>query len=714
MVNSIADALVMKDESLFFLTEPSGDIPDRGDHGYGLYYHDCRFLDSYAMTLAGTKLNTLVSTAADGYRALIELTNTEITLEDGTQLPMEDLGITWERILDEANLTLLDVITVQNFDRAADLPFCFTFGSRFDDLFNVRALVSEPIGELHQPAWKGNTLELTYDGKDAVKRTASIRVEPLPHQKDMHHAHVRLKLEPRERKQIRISVSLLETGDPKPSPLSSSSSSPDHAGHVRDRLKQDACEWLDGHTRMSSDNPLLDRVFKRSLGDLRILRSTLDGKQYFAAGVPWFVTLFGRDSIVAALQTLAYEPSIAAHTLRLLAKYQGTKVDEWRDEQPGKIPHELRVGELAHLNDIPQTPYYGSIDATPLFLILIARHAAWTGDLSLFNELAGTVDRALDWMHKYGDPEGNGGYIAYESKSKKGLSNQGWKDSGDSIINTDGSLAKPPIALVEVQGYAYMAKTEIADLFRRAGKDDRATQLEQEARALRERFNREFWLEGEGTYALALQRGGKQVASIASNVGRALWSGIADDDKAERTVARLLADDMFSGWGVRTLTDRSSRFNPIGYHVGTVWPHDNSLIAAGFRRYRQDAGASRIFRGILETATQFDDYQLPEVFCGFRRDVYDVPVRYPVACHPQAWAAGAIPYLLETALGLRPNAFESRLSIVRPHIPDPTNRIDLRALRVGSGHADLQFRRTGDRVDVDVVKVDGGLKIDIA
>lgn len=454
---------------------------------------------------------------------------------------------------------------------------------------------------------------------------------------------------------------------------------------------------------------MLNRVLQRSLADLYVLRSRLNERNFFAAGVPWYVTLFGRDSLLAGFQTLAYEPEVAERMLRLLAEYQGTKVDEWRDEAPGKIMHELRVGEMAHLNEIPQTPYYGTVDATPLFLILLARHADWTGSLDLFHDLLGNVERALNWMAHYGD-EGTG-YLTYESKSKKGLGNQGWKDSGDSIMNADGSLAKPPIALAEVQGYAYLAKTGIADLYHRAGQADRADQLRKEADDLRQRFNRDFWLKDLGIYALALQAGGKPCAVVASNAGQVLWSGIADPDKASKTKDHLMAEDMFSGWGIRTLSSKARRYNPVGYQLGAVWPHDNSLILAGFRNYGFDEEARRICAGLVEAATNFRGYRLPEVFCGFSQEQFAVPVRYPVACHPQAWAAGAVPFILTTLLGLTADGFGGKLHIVRPLLPDLANWVEVEGLRVGGGRAHLRFERAGDKVEVKVLEVEGKLEV---
>jgi glycogen debranching enzyme len=440
-----------------------------------------------------------------------------------------------------------------------------------------------------------------------------------------------------------------------------------------------------------------------------MLRSYAGRDEYFAAGVPWFVALFGRDSIITAIQTLAYNPKIAEDTIQLLAAYQGRKLDEWREEEPGKILHELRVGEMANLNETPHTPYYGTIDATPLFLILVGRHAAWTGDLALFNELRDNVEAALGWIDNYGDIDADG-YVEYVGNAGKGLINQGWKDSTDAIINSDASLAAPPIALVEVQAYVYQAKMEIAGLYRRAGDHGRADRLEQEARRLREQFNRDYWVE-EGFFALALQDGNRRAAVMSSNAGHALWTGIAESDKARAVADRLMADDMFNGWGIRTLSSRELYYNPLGYHVGTVWPHDNSLVVAGLRRYGLDEQAMRVFIGLIEAAVYFDAHRLPELFGGFSRGDYRVPVNYPVACQPQAWAAGSVPYMFKSLLGLVPEAFDRRLRIARPVLPPFVNQVEIRRLRVGGSIVDLKFERTSDSIAVKVLKSDGPLEV---
>jgi glycogen debranching enzyme len=517
-----------------------------------------------------------------------------------------------------------------------------------------------------------------------------------------------LAIEPGEQAQIELAVVVAESREDGSDP-------PHHRrgstfDNVLSRQGHSSEQWRQRHTEVHGDSVLLHRLVDRSVGDLNMLRTRIADAEFIAAGVPWFVTLFGRDSAITALQSLMLDHGIAAHTLRVLAKFQGTRVDRWREEQPGKVLHELRVGELTRAGVVPYSPYYGTIDATPLFLFLLGRHAAWTGTLDLFRELRGNVERALKWIADYGDLDGDG-YLEYESSSGDGLINQGWKDSGDAIVNADGTLAEPPIALVEVQGYVYMAKRALAELFRRNGEPDRADQLEREARELRERFNRDYWMDDKGCYALALQRDNRPASVISSNPGHALWAGIADEDKARRTAERLMADDMFSGWGVRTLSSREARYNPISYHLGTVWPHDNSIIAAGFRRYGFDEAAQRIFTAITDAALEFEHFRLPELFAGFARNEYGVPVNYPVADHPQAWGAGSVPYLLESMLGLVPEAFEHRLRVVRPLLPEFVDWLELRRLRVASAAVDLRLARAHDEIAVEVLRVDGDLDV---
>ena len=710
--SSIADAIVMKDDNVFLVTQPDGNVPLQGGHGYGLYYHDCRYLNGYEFQLAGNPIPALVGSAVHGFMGTFELSNPELTMPRGEKIKKEEILIRWDRIIDSNTLVLHDRLVFHHYGHTpADLSVSCTFSAGFEDLFAVKGMLLDTLGERPMPLWHEGVLGYVYEGKDHVYRSLAVQFSPTPHKTDGATAHFQVTLDPGETKPLHISLAIRESSnrqDVQPKPVKE----PD-LKKLESDLHKNAEAWLASVTEISSDSFLLQQIMNRSLRDLRVLRSTLDKETYFAAGVPWFVTLFGRDSLITALETLAYDPDISAQTLRLMATYQGTRVDEWRDEQPGKMLHELRVGEAARLGLIPQTPYYGSIDTTVLYLILIGRHAAWTGDLTLFHELRRHVERALDWMDTYGDRHGNA-YLAYTSSasSQEKLVNQGWKDSGDAIVNDDGSMALPPIALVEVQGYAYWAKLEIADLYERVGEADRAARLRQEADRLKRRFNRDFWLEEKVCYALALQEGGKPAAVMSSNAGQALWSGIVQEEKAAPTVARLMAEDMFCGWGIRTLSSKERAYNPASYHLGSVWPHDNALIAAGMRQYGFDEAARRVFDGLVKTAMHLKAYQLPELFCGFHQEDYHIPVRYPVADHPQAWASGAMPYLLTTLLGLVPEGFAHRLRIVRPMLPDSINTIDVRRLRVGKATVDLRYERAADgHVAVRVLKRHGELDV---
>jgi YD repeat-containing protein len=711
ITRSIARAVVIKDGDVFFLCEPDGSAPLEEGHGFGLYYHDCRFLNGYELKLGGKRPDQLVWNADSGFLAVLGLSNAEIRTTDGRILPRHSVEIKWSRLVSGEHLTLFDEIELRSLTfYPVEFIVSLTFQAGFEDVFAIRGLFQGKRGKLHPLEWfddGGRALRFAYDGADRLYRRLTARFSPAPAGTNQNTVHFKIALRPKERRRILVSLQLSESSDAETARLLARP--PVDLAGVEFSLRSSSAAWLRQEMEVTSDSLLLNRVMDRSLRDLGMLRSRLGDTSYFAAGVPWFVALFGRDSLITALQTLAYDPRIAEQTIRLLANFQGKLVNEWREEEPGKILHEIRVGEMARLGEVPHTPYYGTIDATPLFLILIGEHARWQGSLALFNELRGNVEAALDWIARYGDFDGDG-YVEYLSKTEKGLNNQGWKDSGDAIVNTDGSLAAPPIALVEVQSYVYRAKREVAELFRRAGDEARARQLDHEADVLRHKFNRDFWVEA-GWYALALQKDKRPVEVLSSNAGHALWAGIADEEKAKRTTAMLMTEEMFNGWGVRTLSAGETYYNPLGYHLGTVWPHDNSIIAAGFKRYGCDAEALRVFAGLIHATIYFDGRRLPELFGGFHRDDYGVPVPYPVACQPQAWAAGTMPYLLTTLLGLEPEGHENRLRVVRPVLPEHVNHVEIRRLGVGEARADLRFERAGKEIDVKVLKVDGTLDV---
>lgn len=704
---NVARAIVIKQDDLFLLCESGGEIPLGNQDGFGLYFHDCRFLNGYELRIAGTCGNVLAYGAERGSSAKFETTNEK--LEHGSSAPAQTFGLTLERTIDAAAMRVHDVFTAENYDvKPHRLPLSFRFSSAFEDIFEIRGLHPQKIGREKKPRWKDGVLRFSYEGADGIQRRLEVHPDPKPHKTSRSGADFILDLGAGERKQIKLSLHIIQSQES--SGRTAQFHSQPHATHGQDEA---AREWLARFAEVHSDSFTVNAVMKRSLLDLGMLKSSLDGCEYISAGLPWYGALFGRDSIIAALQTLAFAPRIAEQIIRLLAKYQGSKQDDYRDEEPGKILHELRRGELAHLNEIPQTPYYGSVDSTPLFLILVGEHANWTGDLTLFDELRGNIERALEWINRHGR-QAETPYLWYSTRSRKGLGNQGWKDSGDSIMNADGTLATPPIALVEVQGYVYRAKLLIAGLYEKRGDKQTASRLHGEAAELKRHFNRDFWMDDKQFYALALQKGGQPAAVVSSNPGQALWTGIVDDSRAETVVHHLMAEDMFSGWGIRTLSSKERRYNPIGYHLGTVWPHDNSIIAAGFRRYGFDQQAIKIMDGVVSAAADFNHHRLPEVFAGFVRTDFESPVRYPVACHPQAWAAGSVPFMLTSLLGITADAFNNRLHVVRPVLPTGANELHLRKIKLGSSSFDLRFTRTREgEVSVDVTNRSGHAEVDV-
>jgi glycogen debranching enzyme len=467
-------------------------------------------------------------------------------------------------------------------------------------------------------------------------------------------------------------------------------------------------EWDNVSTRISTDNELFDReLLRASRYDTRTLIERTPWGIIPDAGVPWYAVPFGRDAIITALQTLLYNPAIAEGTLRFLAEHQGTKVDRDREEEPGKIMHELRRGELAHLREVPHTPYFGTVDATPLFLILFVEAMHWLRSDDLYQEILPAAMRALAWIDDYGDMDRDG-FVEYIAHRPGGVVNQGWKDSVNSVQYEDGTNARPPIALVEVQGYVYQAKLGMARLLRGRGDPVTADRLEREARELKAKFNRAFWMEDEQYYALALDADKRQVRAVTSNAGHCLWSGICDPEKADAVARRLLAPDMFSGWGVRTLTKDSPNYNPMSYHNGSVWPHDTAIIALGLRCSGYAAEAIQLVRAVIEAGFRFSDARLPELFCGFERDrrFNSSPAAYVVSCSPQAWSACCVFMLLQCILDIHPEVGQDTFHL-DPVLPDLFRRVSILNLRLGAGRFDLLVEGEGENVQVHLQRVAG-------
>ncbi|MEO6828613.1 MAG: amylo-alpha-1,6-glucosidase, partial [Acidobacteriaceae bacterium] len=464
--------------------------------------------------------------------------------------------------------------------------------------------------------------------------------------------------------------------------------------------------WLENCTRFRSNNDIFDSMLATSIEDFYALQIPDKAGTAVAAGVPWFAALFGRDSLIASFQALILNPVLACGTLRVLASHQGHETRNDRDEQPGKILHEMRSGEMTETGEVAFGMNYGSVDATPLFIILLAEYYRWTGDTGLLRELAVPLEMAVEWLLTYAQI-GHDCLIEYKRKTPKGLFNQGWKDSGDANMFPDGHIAQPPIALIEVQGYAIRALAEAAVLLRSLGRGELAEKAATRSGKIRSLLDPMFWMKKKKYYAMALDKDNRPLDVIASNPGHLLFSAVLSEHRAKQVVRTLLDDGLFSGWGIRTLSKEESTFNPMSYHRGSVWPHDNSLIGYGMAWYGFHEEVSRVFTALYEAALRFRYYRLPELFCGIQRRDRDEPVQYPVSCSPQAWASGTPLLFLTAMLGLRPDAFHRKLRIVNPHLPEFLSFLRMENFRIGDSRITLEFQRQDGRTFCNVIGIQG-------
>jgi glycogen debranching enzyme len=682
--NNITNALVIREDDLTFVTLRNGEVPLEHNYGYGLYYNDCRFLSVYLLKINGIPSTQILSSDERGFESTVIMTNPEFKDCNGNLIAPETLIITRNTLIPGY---LMETITIENFSQSEVLmDLSLEFNCDFNDIFTVRGINKPENGTLIPVKYGNGKLNFSYIGQDGHARNTVIGFEPFPTNEKNGVCTFRLRLGPNASSSIKVNMSVEDLA-PGEKPKHEIADIDKKIGMIKRSyaMVRECCN------NIPTSNNIFNNIIERSLSDLNMMRMSIDNILFESAGVPWYDALFGRDSIISALQILPFEPDIARSTLLVNSKFQGRQIDDWRDEQPGKMLHELRVGELANVGVIPQTPYYGTVDATPLFLILLATYIDWTGDLDFFKSMEKTVDAALAWINKYGDLDGSG-FTSYTSRSSKGLYNQGWKDSWDAVSHSDGSIAVHPIALAEVQGYVYLAKRRISSLYELLGRIEDSRQLQYEAASLKTKFNERFWMKDKKYLAEALDKNG-MCDIISSNPGQALWSGIIEPDKAKLVVDRLFQEDMFTGWGIRTLSTNERRYSPLGYHNGTVWPHDNSLIAMGLRNYGFLDELSTLFTSMYQASSIFSEYRLPECFGGFPRIKYNVPVNYPVACSPQAWSSGTIPYMLIASLGIVPDALNNRLTLMRPHLPPWLDRVRFTNIRVGNAQTDVEFRR---------------------
>ncbi|WP_327029391.1 amylo-alpha-1,6-glucosidase [Micromonospora sp. NBC_01740] len=651
------------DGSTFVVSEDTGDIEATPSEPTGFFSLDTRFLSTWVLTVNGDRLTPLSYDDLQYYEARFFLVPGMATHYIDAKL-----SIVRERAVGGS---FRETLTILNHDeKPIDLEIRMEAASDFADLFQVKDEILNKKGEIYTEV-ESDRLRLGYRRGNFIRETL-ISASPAPRYDRKGFAYS-IHLQPNEQWKSEIDVKTMAVS-PGGRDLRMGL-----RAHTTERLalQHDLEEWIARAPKVNSQHDRVASTYRRSLIDLAALRFSplsLGGASLPAAGLPWFMTMFGRDSILTCLQTLPFTPELSKTTLRILASLQGTRFDDFRDEDPGRILHEMRYGETAAFEEQPHSPYYGSVDATPLFLVLLDEYEKWSGDVELVRELERECRAALEWIDDYADLVGSG-YIWYERRNTDtGLENQCWKDSWDSISYRDGTLPPFPRATCEVQGYAYDAKLRAARLAREFwGDPDFADRLEREAAALKERFNRDFWVADGEYYALALDPDGRQCDVLSSNIGHLLWSGIVDDDRAEKIAEHLVGPRLFTGWGVRTLAEGEVRYNPIGYHNGTIWPFDNSFIAWGLRRYGFAEEAAVIANGILDAATYFQG-RLPEAFGGYPRELTKFPVEYPTACSPQAWSTGTPLLLLRTMLGLEPH--EGHLA-VEPRLPIGMGRIEV-------------------------------------
>jgi glycogen debranching enzyme len=698
------DLLVIKEGAIFLCSRPNGDILPGLVSGEGLYFEDTRFLSEFRLTLGGKPLVLLSSSDDIAYAMVVDATNPNLTEGKALKVPQQDLSVQRFRMIRDR---LYERISVRNYGRSAvDTQLQLSLAADYADTLEVRgASRRKARGQVLAPKFAAEGLRFAYVGEDGVFRETLIGFDPPPTALtvagEVATASWDLALGRLEKKSIQVTAEPSVAG--KRRTLIDMNTAESRAASSHDR-------WRRKGSTIKTDNEHFNRFIDASVRDLRALETPLGGGQIFAAGIPWYVAPFGRDSLLTCYESLVWNPRTAVDCLRVLAKLQSQVDDPWRDAEPGKICHELRMGELARAGLIPHTPYYGTVDATPLFLMLAGAYYRWTGDLELMRELKPAFDAALGWIMHFGDLDGDG-FLEYQKRSPAGLKNQGWKDSEDCIVHADGSLAVGPIALVEVQGYVYLAKMRIADVYEALGVPSTAAAVRQEADELRAAFDEAFWMPDEGTYALALDGKKRQVKSITSNPGHCLYCGIADPKRADAVAERLMARDMFSGWGIRTLSKDSPAYNPMGYHVGTVWPHDNVLAAAGLKRYGHIEATERIASALFDAASAARDMRLDELYCGFDRRPGLRPVSYPVACSPQAWAAAVPLMLVQAFLGISADAPSNVLTVYHPSLPPWLDRVEVNNLGVGSSKVSMSFNRDGPNTAFALTARQGDVKV---
>ena len=691
---------VLKDADSFAVLDRDGDIRTTDGGEQGLYHDGTRFVSRLEIECDGVRPMLLSSSVKEDNDLLFaDLTNADVYRDGRLDVPRQSIHLSRSKFLRAGvcyeRLRLRNHTTERRTARV-----CVRFAADFRDIFEVRGFERARRGDPADAEIEGAHVTLGYTGLDGVARRTGLHFSPRPAELTPSAAAWRVDLDSREAVTLYVTVSCQVGREPPPVRRF------DDARAAASRALRRAQER---GGRIESGNEQFNEWMERSFADLHLLLTNKETGPYPYAGVPWFCTPFGRDGLITALESLWIDPAIARGVLGHLAAYQATGHDADADAEPGKILHETRNGELAATKEIPFGRYYGSVDSTPLFLMLLAAYADRSGDLAFVRSIWPAAERALEWMDVHGDKDGDG-FLEY-APNERGLRHQGWKDSNDAVHHADGALAEGPVALCEVQGYAYAARRGMARLASRLGDADLAARQRTRAAALQRRFEKAFWCDSIGTYALALDGAKRPCAVRSSNAGQCLYTGIAAAERAAQVAEQLLAEDFFTGWGIRTLAATEPRYNPMSYHNGSVWPHDNALIAMGFSRYGLREATARVLQGLFDAGIFMNLTRLPELFCGFARRPAEGPTLYPAACAPQAWASASPFLLLQACLGLSIDASAGRVSCSRPILPASVRELCVRNLAVGAGTIDLVFRRTdNDDVSMAIDRRDDGIE----
>ncbi|HKY33790.1 MAG TPA: glycogen debranching N-terminal domain-containing protein [Candidatus Polarisedimenticolia bacterium] len=695
---------VLKQGETFAIFDRFGNINAVGLHEQGLFHKGTRYLSRGTLRLGSDRLLLLSSTVLeDNARLLVDLTNPDITEGESVLVPRGTLHFFRSAFLRDG--VCHQRIRVANFGEApAEAELVFHFDADFVDIFEVRGARRAGRGERRPARVSGSEACLSYQGLDGVVRAVCLSFSPAPGVLEAGQARFPLFIPPRGVRTLHLTIACEQESARRRPPRVSHDEALAEALDERRRMEAVSC-------RVSTTSERFNEWLNRSIADVWMMTTFTSQGPYPDAGVPWYSTPFGRDGIITALQMLWIDPSLARGVLRFLAATQAASSDPEADAEPGKILHEMREGEMAALGEIPFRRYYGSVDATPLFIMLAAAYYKATADRETIEHLWPHVERALAWIASSSEGFPGGPFLAYARRSARGLAHQGWKDSQDAVFHADGSAAEGPIALCEAQAYVHAALRGAALLARALGRAEDAGPLEDRALDLRRRFDRAFWSDRLGTWAMALDGRGRRCDVLASNAGHCLFAGIAPPERAAQAAAVLLSEEMFSGWGIRTVGAAEARFNPMSYHNGSVWPHDNALIAQGLARYGRKGGALTVLSSLFDATHLGAMQRLPELFCGFPRRAGEGPTRYPVACAPQSWAAGAVFMLLRAVLGLSIDAPRTQLRLFSPALPPWLHELKLENLRVGQGSVDLVLHRYGDDVGVSILRREGPVEI---